>query len=154
MNHHADKLVSQALLEPIWKDIDDLETRGYYKQAYQYLRTVTDELNLLREARSGICCLLERNTEAGSNFQALQSLIAQRLEPIREHCKLMYLESIRSIMQTTHQALLCKTSFSELQRLVIKLCTMHCNQLAGDTELSEWLWTTQSQASVSASKLH
>ena len=153
MNHHADLLVSPTWLDPIWKDIDKLETRGYHKEAYQYLRTVTDELNQLREARMGVCSLLG-GTEGWRSFQTLQALMDQHLAPVKEHSKLMFLESLRAIMQAVHQALLCKVSVHELQALVITLCSAHCNQLEHDAGLSEWHWTTQTQVSAHSSNIH
>ena len=154
MAHYSDILVSPELLDPLWKDIDTLESRGCYKEAYQYLRTVTDELNLLREARISVCCLLESGTEAWSSFQTLQALMEQHLAPVKEHSKLMFLESLRAIMQAVHQALLCKVSVHELQALVITLCSAHCNQLEHDAGLSEWHWTTQTQVSAHSSNIH
>lgn len=154
MNHHADLLVSPTLLDPIWKDINRLETRGYYKEAYQYLRTVTDELNQLREAMMGVCCLLDRETEEWRGFQTLQTLMSQHLAPVKEHSKLMFLESLRTIMQAVHQALLCKVSVHELQTVVITLCSVHCDQIEHDAGLAELHWTTQTQVSAHSSNLH
>ena len=154
MAHYSDILVSPELLDPLWKDIDTLESRGCYKEAYQYLRTVTDELNLLREARISVCCLLERGTEAWSTFQTLQALMSQHLAPVKEHSKLMFLESLRAIMQAAHQALLCKVSVHELQALVITLCSAHCDRLDGDCKLSEVHWTTRVGAYTHSSNIH
>lgn len=154
MAHYSDILVSPELLDPLWKDIDTLESRGCYKEAYQYLRTVTDELNLLREARISVCCLLESGTEAWSSFQTLQALMSQHLAPVKEHSKLMFLESLRAIMQAAHQALLCKVSVHELQALVITLCSAHCDRLDGDSGLSELHWILQPSAYTHSSNLH
>ena len=154
MAHYSDILVSPELLDPLWKDIDTLESRGCYKEAYQYLRTVTDELNLLREARISVCCLLESGTEAWSSFQTLQALMSQHLAPVKEHSKLMFLESLRAIMQAAHQALLCKVSVHELQALVITLCSAHCDRLDGDRGLSELHWILQPSAYTHSSNLH
>ena len=154
MAHYSDILVSPELLDPLWKDIDTLESRGCYKEAYQYLRTVTDELNLLREARISVCCLLESGTEAWSSFQTLQALMSQHLAPVKEHSKLMFLESLRAIMQAAHQALLCKVSVHELQALVITLCSAHCDRLDGNNGLSELHWILQPSAYTHSSNLH
>ena len=54
MESYVDILMPPELLEPLWKDIDALEARGCYKEAYQYLRTVTNELNQLRDCKK-IC---------------------------------------------------------------------------------------------------
>ena len=154
MESYVDILMPPELLEPLWKDIDALEARGCYKEAYQYLRTVTNELNQLREARISVCCLLESSTETWSSFQTLQSLVGQHLTPVREHSPLMYLESLRSIMQTVHQALLYKSNFSELQELVIELCNAHCDRLENNLELPEIHKTTLSRVTAPASNLH
>ena len=126
--NHIDMLIPPSVLEPIWEDIDGLESRGCYKEAYQYLRTVTNELNLIRETRIGMCCALESDAETWSDFQSLQSLMVQHLEPIKENSKLMYLESLRTIMQSAHDALLNKMLFAELQVLLIELCSAYCEQ--------------------------
>ncbi len=154
MESYVDILMPPELLEPLWKDIDALEARGCYKEAYQYLRTVTNELNQLREARISVCCLLESSAETWRSFQTLQSLMGQHLTPVREHSPLMYLESLRSIMQTVHQALLYKSNFSELQVLVIELCNAHSDRLENNLELPEIHKTTLSRVTAPASNLH
>ena len=154
MESYVDILMPPELLEPLWKDIDALEARGCYKEAYQYLRTVTNELNQLREARISVCCLLESSAETWRNFQTLQSLMGQHLTPVREHSPLMYLESLRLIMQTVHQALVCKSNFSELQALVIELCNAHSDRLENDSKLPELHWITLAHTIGPSSNLH
>ena len=154
MESYVDILMPPELLEPLWKDIDALEARGCYKEAYQYLRTVTNELNQLREARISVCCLLESSAETWRSFQTLQSLMGQHLTPVREHSPLMYLESLRSIMQTVHQALLYKSNFSELQVLVIELCNAHSDRLENDSKLPELHWITLAHTIGPSSNLH
>ncbi|MFV0467962.1 MAG: hypothetical protein ACK5MK_03420 [Dysgonomonas sp.] len=83
---------------------------------------------MLHEARLGICCILENRTDTSISLQALQSLVMRNIEPVKANGKLLYLESLRTIMQATLQVLYRNIDMSELQTIITEWCMAHCNK--------------------------
>ena len=72
-------LASPELLQPIWNEIDSLDEREHYKEAYQYLRFVTKELTLLHEATIAVSSLLNVAPDVHWPFEQLQKQLEQQL---------------------------------------------------------------------------
>jgi hypothetical protein len=121
-------LASTELLQPIWKEIDSLDEREHYKEAYQYLRFVTKELTLLHEATIAVSSLLNVTPNVHWPFEQLQRQLEQQLQPIRDNSLLRYIESIRTVLQAVHRAL-SQRSGVELEKLTTELCAYQCEQL-------------------------
>ena len=121
-------LASPELLQPIWKEIDSLDEREHYKEAYQYLRFVTKELTLLHEATIAVSSLLNVAPDVHWPFEQLQRQLEQQLQPIRDSSLLRYIESIRTVLQAVHRAL-SQRGGVELEKLTTELCTYQCEQL-------------------------
>ena len=121
-------LASPELLQPIWNEIDSLDEREHYKEAYQYLRFVTKELTLLHEATIAVSSLLNVAPDVHWPFEQLQRQLEQQLQPIRDSSLLRYIESIRTVLQAVHRAL-SQRSGVELEKLTTELCTYQCEQL-------------------------
>ncbi len=121
-------LASPELLQPIWKEIDSLDEREHYKEAYQYLRFVTKELTLLHEATIAVSSLLNVTPDVHWRFEQLQMQLEQQLQPIRDSSLLRYIESIRTVLQAVHRALSQRSSV-ELEKLTTELCAYQCEQL-------------------------
>ena len=121
-------LASPELLQPIWNEIDSLDEREHYKEAYQYLRFVTKELTLLHEATIAVSSLLNVTPDVHWPFEQLQRQLEQQLQPIRDSSLLRYIESIRTVLQAVHRAL-SQRSGVELEKLTTELCTYQCEQL-------------------------
>ena len=132
MLDHNDRLLPSGLLNPIWEDIRKLESQGNYKEAFLYLRTVTNEINLLNQVNISICCLLDRP----ASLLALLSMVVERLVPIEECSNLMYLESLRLIMESVLRALELNASSSDIQSTISELCERHNNRLVTQTDLT------------------
>lgn len=120
-------LASPELLQPIWKEIDSLDEREHYKEAYQYLRFVTNELTLLHEATIAVSSLLTVSNDWP--FEQLQKQLEQQLQPIRDSSLLRYIESLRTVLQAAHQALHTERGGVEPDILITELCANKCAQL-------------------------
>lgn len=149
-----DILISDELLAPILSEIDQLEAKGCFKEANQYLRTLMAELGLLREARLGVFCLIEGQGDAWARFEQLQSLMMAELQPLRESSRLMYLESLRLIMQALQRALLGHVSADELRSLISELCQTRTLQILHGSESADALWEATLKRFGGASPLH
>lgn len=121
-------LAPPELLQPIWKEIDSLDEREHYKEAYQYLRFVTKELTLLHEATIAVSSLLNVAPDVHWPFEQLQMQLEQQLRPIRDSSLLRYIESIRTVLQAVHRAL-SQRGAVELEKLTTELCAYQCEQL-------------------------
>ena len=121
-------LAPPELLQPIWKEIDSLDEREHYKEAYQYLRFVTKELTLLHEATIAVSSLLNVAPDVHWPFEQLQKQLEQQLQPIRDSSLLRYIESIRTVLQAVHRAL-SQRGGVELEKLTSELCAYQCEQL-------------------------
>ena len=121
-------LASPELLQPIWNEIDSLDEREHYKEAYQYLRFVTKELTLLHEATIAVSSLLNVTPDVHWPFEQLQMQLEQQLQPIRDSSLLRYIESIRTVLQAVHRAL-SQRGGVELEKLTTELCAYQCEQL-------------------------
>ena len=121
-------LASPELLQPIWNEIDSLDEREHYKEAYQYLRFVTKELTLLHEATIAVSSLLNVAPDVHWPFEQLQKQLEQQLQPIRDSSLLRYIESLRTVLQAVHRAL-SQRSGVELEKLTTELCAYQCEQL-------------------------
>ena len=135
MDYHADTMLPPELLNPIWDDIRKLEAIGQYKEAFMYLRAVTDEIGALHQACIGICFLLEKYPQPWNSLQTLLAMVNQHLAPVTECSKLMYLESLRMIMEAVQQALSLKSHPMELQSTITSLCSIQNNRLFSRTDI-------------------
>ena len=122
-------LASPELLQPIWNEIDSLDEREHYKEAYQYLRFVTKELTLLHEATIAVSSLLNVTPDVHWPFEQLQKQLEQQLQPIRDSSLLRYIESLRTVLQAAHQALHTERGGVEPDILITELCANQCAQL-------------------------
>lgn len=136
MYDHNDTLLPSGLLNPIWEDIRKLESQGNYKEAFLYLRSVTNEINSLNLVNISICCLLDRPGTARNGLLALLSMVIENLEPIEECSNLMYLESLRMIMESVLRAIELNASPSEIQSTISELCEHHNDRLFSQTDLA------------------
>lgn len=134
MLDHNDRLLPSGLLNPIWEDIRKLEAQGNYKEAFLYLRTVTTEVNSLNQVNISICCLLDRP----ASLLALLSMVVERLVPIEECSNLMYLESLRMIMESVLRAIELNASTPEIQSTISELCEHHNDRLFSQTDLASF----------------
>ena len=121
-------LAPPELLQPIWNEIDSLDEREHYKEAYQYLRFVTKELTLLHEATIAVSSLLNVAPDVHWPFEQLQMQLEQQLQPIRDSSLLRYIESIRTVLQAVHRAL-SQRGGVELEKLTTELCAYQCELL-------------------------
>lgn len=136
MLDHNDRLLPSGLLNPIWEDIRKLESQGNYKEAFLYLRTVTNEINLLNQVNISICCLLDRPGSAMNGLLALLPMVIERLVPIEECSNLMYLESLRVIMESVLRAIELNASTSDIQSTISELCERHNSRLVTRSDLA------------------
>ncbi len=147
MDYHTDTILPPELLNPIWDDIRKLESIGHYKEAFMYLRAVTKEIGALHQACIGICCLLEKYPQPWNSLQTLLAMVNQHLAPVTECSKLMYLESLRMIMEAVQQALSLKSHPMELQSTITSICLIQNNRLFRRTDVSGFdIPTTVSQS--------
>lgn len=88
-----DAVISEDLIAPIMGEIDELETKGCYKEANQYLRVIIKELNLLRMARVRVWNLLEHCDDPWKRARLIEKQLSTELLVLKEASPLMYLES-------------------------------------------------------------
>jgi hypothetical protein len=149
-----DAVISEDLIAPIMGEIDELETKGCYKEANQYLRVIIKELNLLRMARVSLCTRLEESDDPWRRFRQIEKQITRELTSMKQSSPLMYLESLRRIMETLSQASSSRLSFNELQALNTLLCQTQLFRLEEEAEQFEQRWASLNQAILQNVFLH
>ena len=137
---HLCTLTSPELLQPIWKEIDSLNEREYYKEAYQYLRIVTNELSLLHESTLAVNSLLNVNPHDSWSLRRLQMLLERQLKPIRDFSLLRYIESLRIVLQGIHQTFHYQGCCPELEKVTVELCDYQCERLENEDldQTTDW----------------
>lgn len=132
-----DAVISEDLIAPIMGEIDELETKGCYKEANQYLRVIIKELNLLRMARVRVWNLLEHCDDPWKRARLIEKQLSTELLVLKEASPLMYLESLRLIMECISRATLTPLSLHEFQELNSLLCQTHLWRLKEEAEQFE-----------------
>lgn len=122
-------LTPSELLQPIWKEIDSLNAREHYKEAYQYLRFVTTELTILHEAIIDTSSILATRPDTSSSFHQLMMQIEAQLKPVKDESVIRYMVSLRVVLQTIHK-MLCQIGCFDLEMFITELCLDQCNQLS------------------------
>lgn len=149
-----DSVISEDLLAPLMGEIEDLETKGCYKEANQYLRVIIKELKLLRMARVCLCTRLEECEDPWRRFRLIEKQISNELSAMKESSPLMYLESLRLIMEALSLASSSCLSFNELQALNTLLCQTHLLRLEDEADQFEQRWSSLHQTIIQKVSLH